>query len=75
MYNSETMKEAGYHNKKRINRNQVYLWNPVTDTTELWVKSPHYAGYTVIIGKTQYEFVGSVPGVRYCSECERWEEK
>jgi hypothetical protein len=75
MYHKETIAEAGYTQKKRIDSKSVYLWNPSTETAELWVKSPNYAGYTVIIGKAQYEFVASVPNVRYCEEHGIWEEK
>ncbi len=73
MYNSETWKDAGYKKMKRHDKNSVYLWDG--SKTELWVKSPHFAGYTVIIGKTKYEFIATVPEVRFCEEHQVWEEK
>lgn len=75
MYNKETIQDAGYKYKKRIDRNSVYLWNESSGQAELWIKSPHYSGYTIVIGKSQYEYCHSNPDIRYCEECERWEEK
>jgi hypothetical protein len=74
MFNSEQWQAAGYTNKKRLNKNEVYLWNG--EQTELWIRRPGgYAGYTITIGKYHYEFCGSVPDIRFCSECETWETK
>jgi hypothetical protein len=75
MYNRETIEVAGYSKMRRVNRDTVYLWNPVDNKTELWHRSPHYAGYAVVIGKTTYEFVGNVPNIRFCDECQDWEVK
>lgn len=75
MYNRETMTDAGYKRKKRLNKDEILLWNPATDTTELWHRSPHYAGYAIVINRETYEFVASVPNTRYCSEHKRWEDK
>ena len=51
MYNRETIEVAGYSKMRRVSRDAVYLWNPVDNKTELWHRSPHYAGYAVVIGK------------------------
>jgi hypothetical protein len=75
MNNHETIKEAGYSKMKRIDDDAVYLWSPDAFRTEKWVRSPHYSGYAVLINKVSYEYVGEVSDVRYCDECQRWEEK
>jgi hypothetical protein len=65
--------KISYIAMKRIDKNTVYVWDG--NKTELWAKSPHYAGYAILINKISYEFITSVPNVRYCAECECWEEK
>jgi hypothetical protein len=73
MLNHEHWKTAGYIAMKRVDKNTVHMWDG--NKTELWSKSPHYAGYAILINKISYEFIGTVPDVRYCEEHNAWEEK
>jgi hypothetical protein len=58
-YNHETLKDSGLKLFVRLSKNEVILEDQ-DGNLERWVKHPHYAGYAIIIGRTSYEYVGSL---------------
>lgn len=57
MYNHEPLEAAGLQLVKRLNANDVILADG--KILELWTRTPHYAGYAVLIDAETYEFVST----------------
>ena len=52
--------ESGYTLKERVNEDEVILEDVLSGEKELWVRSPNFAGYAVVIENETYEFVSGV---------------
>ncbi len=57
--NRESIADTDYSIVKRLNRRQILLQNS-TGKRELWTRHDTFAGYTLEIDGTGYEFVRSI---------------
>jgi hypothetical protein len=56
-YLRESLQEAGYQEVEELEEGLHLLENTETGQQEIWAERPNYAGYALIHGHTELEFV------------------
>jgi hypothetical protein len=51
------LKEMDYNRYERIGNTEVYCFDDILRSCDLYARNNHFSGAVVVIGKTGYEFI------------------